>query len=242
MISGGELRKGIIIELDGALYQVVDYQHVKMKRTALARVKLRDLNARHTTERSFQSDDKLVRARLDSRPMQYLYNDGDLYHFMDVESFEQTEINHDRLGDALNYLKEGFTVEVSSYKGEVVDIELPVAVGLEVTATEPGFKGDTATAGTKPAKMETGISIQVPLFINKGDVIKVEMSYTELLIPEGGLYEFVYPTVVGPRYSNQSENDTYATDRWVQNPYTHEGEAPLYTFDIEVKIAEKWVN
>lgn len=181
MISGGELRKGIIIELDGTLYQVVGYQHVKMKRTALARVKLRDLSAGHTTERSFQSDDKLVRARLDSRQMQYLYNDEDVYHFMDVASFEQIEINRDRLGDTLNYLKEGFTVEVSSYKGEVVDIELPVAVGLEVTATEPGFKGDTATGGSKPATLETGLILQVPLFINEGDVIKVDTRTGEYL-------------------------------------------------------------
>jgi len=181
MISGGELRKGIIIELDGTLYQVVGYQHVKMKRTALARVKLRDLSAGHTTERSFQSDDKLVRARLDSRPMQYLYNDGGLYHFMDVASFEQIEINRDRLGNTLNYLKEGFTVEVSSYKGEVVDIELPVAVELEVTATEPGFKGDTATGGSKPATLETGLALQVPLFINEGDVIKVDTRTGEYL-------------------------------------------------------------
>jgi elongation factor P len=181
MISGGELRKGIIIELDGMLYQVVDYQHVKMKRTALARVKLRDLSAGHTTERSFQSNDKLVRAHLDSRPMQYLYNDGGLYHFMDVESFEQIEINRDRLGDVLNYLKEGFTVEVSSYKGEVVDIELPVAVELEVAATEPGFKGDTATGGSKPATLETGLTLQVPLFVNQGDVIKVDTRTGEYL-------------------------------------------------------------
>jgi len=114
MISGRELRKGIIIELDGTLYQVVDYQHVKMKRTALARVKLRDLTAGHTIERSFQSNDKLVRARLDTRPMQYLYNDGDIYHFMDTESFEQIEINRKRLGDVLNYLKESSTVEISN--------------------------------------------------------------------------------------------------------------------------------
>jgi len=181
MISGNELRKGIIIELDGTLYQVVGYQHVKMKRTALARVKLRDLAAGHTIERSFQSNDKLVRARLDSRPMQYLYNDGGLYHFMDTESFEQIEISRDRLGDVLNYLKEGFTVEVSSYKGEVVDIELPVAVELEITDTEPGFKGDTATGGSKPATLETGLNIQVPLFINEGDVIKVDTRTGEYL-------------------------------------------------------------
>jgi elongation factor P len=174
MISGGELRKGILIELDGKLYQVIDYQHVKMKRTALAKVKLRDINAGHTTERSFQSDEKLVRARLDSRSMQYLYNDGDLYYFMDEKSFEQISVNASQLGDSLNYLKEGTSVEVSSYKGEVVDIELPVAVELEVTKTEPGFKGDTATAGNKAAKLETGFTVQVPLFINEGDVIKVD--------------------------------------------------------------------
>jgi len=174
MISGSELRKGIIIELDDKLYQVVDYQHVKMKRTALAKVKLRDINAGHTIERSFQSGDKLVRARLDSRPMQYLYNDGDLYYFMDEKSFEQIDINREKLSDALNYLKEGVSVEVSSYKGEVIDIELPITVELEVTKTEPGFKGDTATAGSKPATLETGFTIQVPLFINKGDVIKVD--------------------------------------------------------------------
>ena len=181
MISGRELRKGIIIELDGTLYQVVEYQHIKMKRTALARVKLRDLTAGHTIERSFQSNDKLVRARLDTRPMQYLYNDGDIYHFMDTESFEQIEINRKRLGDVLNYLKESSTVEVSSYKDEIVDIELPVAVELGVIATEPGFKGDTATGGNKPATLETGFTIQVPLFINEGDIIKVDTRTGEYL-------------------------------------------------------------
>ena len=181
MISGRELRKGIIIELDGTLYQVVDYQHVKMKRTALARVKLRDLTAGHTIERSFQSNDKLVRARLDTRPMQYLYNDGDIYHFMDTESFEQIEINRKRLGDVLNYLKESSTVEVSSYKDEIVDIELPVAVELKVIATDPGFKGDTATGGNKPATLETGFTVQVPLFINEGDIIKVDTRTGEYL-------------------------------------------------------------
>ena len=174
MISGSELRKGIIIELDGKLYQVVDYQHIKMKRTALAKVKLRDINAGHTIERSFQTNEKLVRARLESRSMQYLYNDSNLYYFMDEESFEQIGINASQLGDTLNYLKEGVSVEVSSYKGEVVDIELPITVELEVTEAEPGFKGDTATAGSKLAKLETGVTLQVPLFVNKGDVLKID--------------------------------------------------------------------
>ena len=174
MINATELRKGVIIELEDKLYQVVDYQHVKMKRTALARVKLRDINAGHTVERTFQSDERLVRVRLESQQMQYLYNDGNLYYFMDQESFEQTPLTSSQLGDTLNYLKEGNSVEVSSYKGEIVGIELPITVELEVVETEPGFKGDTATAGTKPAKLETGITIQVPLFVNEGDVIKVD--------------------------------------------------------------------
>lgn len=174
MISGSELRKGVIIELEDKLYQVIDYQHIKMKRTALAKVKLRDISAGHTTERTFQSGEKLVRVRLDSRSMQYLYNDGELYYFMDEESFEQIALTTEQMSDALNYLKEGASVEVSSYKGEVLGIELPITVELEVTETEPGFKGDTATGGNKPAKLETGLTIQVPLFINEGDIIKVD--------------------------------------------------------------------
>lgn len=174
MISGSELRKGIIIELDGKLYQVIEYQHIKMKRTALARVKLRDVTGGHTIERTFQSNEKLVRARLDSRPMQYLYNDADLYYFMDEKSFEQISLNTNQLGSALNYLKEGVSVEISSYQDEVIGIELPITVELTVTETDPGFKGDTATGGNKSAKLETGFTIQVPLFINEGDVLKVD--------------------------------------------------------------------
>jgi len=174
MISGGELRKGITVELEGKVYQVIDYQHVKMKRTALARVKLRDVQGGHTIERTFQSNEKFTRARLDYRRMQYLYNDGDLYYFMDEESFEQMPLNASQLGDTISYLKEGISLEVSSYKGELVGVELPITVELSVTKTDPGFKGDTATAGNKPAKLETGITIQVPLFINEGDVIKVD--------------------------------------------------------------------
>jgi elongation factor P len=174
MINATELRKGVIIEFEGKLYQVIEHQHVKMKRTALAKVKLRDINAGHTIERSFSSDERLVRARLETQQMQYLYNDGDLYYFMDQETYEQIPFNKDQIADTLNYLKEGNSVEVSSYKDEIVDVALPITVELEVTETDPGFKGDTATAGTKPAKLETGLTIQVPLFINEGDVIKVD--------------------------------------------------------------------
>jgi len=174
MIGSGELRKGITIELDGKLYQVIDYQHVKMKRTALARLKLRDIRDGHTIEQTFQSSEKFVRARLDYRSMQYLYNDGGLYYFMDEENFEQMPISAEQLSETLNYLKEGMSVQVSSYKGELVGVELPITVELEVVDTEPGFKGNTATAGNKPAKLQTGVVIQVPLFINTGDIIKVD--------------------------------------------------------------------
>jgi len=174
MINSTELRKGIVIELNDKLYQVIEYKHIKMKRTALVRLKLRDIVGGHTIEQTFQSDDKFVQARLDYRSMQYLYNDGELYYFMDEENFEQIPLNASQLDDAVNYLKEGMSLELSSYKGEVIGIELPITVELEVSKTEPGFKGDTATAGTKPAKLETGITIQVPLFVNEGDVIKVD--------------------------------------------------------------------
>jgi len=175
MIASGELRKGITIELDGTLYQVLDYQHIKMGRgSAQVRLKLRDIQGGHTIERTFQASEKFTRARLDFRKMQYLYNDGNLYYFMDEENFEQIPLTTNQIGDVINYLKEGMSLEVSSYKGELIGVELPIAVELQVVETGPGFKGDTATAGTKPAELETGITIQVPLFINTGDVIRVD--------------------------------------------------------------------
>ena len=174
MISSGDLRKGITIELGGKIYQVIDYQHIKMKRTALARVKLRDIKDGHTTEQTFQTTEKFTRARLDYRSMQYLYNDGDLYYFMDNENFEQMPLTSEQLGDTVNYLKEGMSLEISSYKGELIGVELPITIELQVVDTGPGFKGDTATAGNKPATLESSITIQVPLFINKGDIVKVD--------------------------------------------------------------------
>jgi len=175
MLSSGELRKGITLELDGELYQVLDYQHIKIGRgSAVVRLKLRDIRAGHITERTFQASEKFTRARLDYRTMQYLYNDGDLYYFMDKENYEQLPLNASQLGNTLNYLKEGMSLEVASYKDELIGVELPITVELKVIDTGPGFKGDTATAGTKPATLETGITIQVPIFINTGDVIKVD--------------------------------------------------------------------
>jgi len=174
VINSGELKKGITIELEDKLYQVIELQRIKMKRTALVRLRLRDIRAGHTIEQTFQNTEKFVRARLDFRNMQYLYNDGNLYHFMDEETFEQITLNDSQLGDAIGYLKENMSLQVSSYKDEFVGVELPITIELQVTETDPGFKGDTAAAGNKPATLETGITIQVPLFINQGDVIKVD--------------------------------------------------------------------
>ena len=174
MVTGRELKKGNVIEMDGTLYQVLDYQHIKMKRIALLRMKLRDVRGGHTIERTFPSNEKLKLVRLDYRDMQFLYADGNLYHFMDNETYEQIAIDKAQLGDAVNYLKENDSARVSTYKEEVIGIELPAAVELEVVETEPGFKGNTATGGTKPATVETGIIVQVPLFVEKGTVIKVD--------------------------------------------------------------------
>jgi len=174
VINSNELRKGIIIELDGKLYQVIDTRHIKMKRTALNRLKLRDIRNGHTIEQTFQNTEKFVRARIDYRDMQYLYNDAGLYYFMDEETFEQVSLDTSQLGDTVNYLKEGMSLQISSYKDELIGVELPITVALQVTETGPSFKGDTATAGTKPATLETGIIIQVPTFVSEGDIIKVD--------------------------------------------------------------------
>lgn len=174
MINATDLRKGVLIEFEEKVWQVIDYQHVKMKRTALAKVKMKDITAGHTIERSFQSGEKLARVSLDTQQMQYLYSDGDLYYFMDQETYEQTPLEKKHLEDALPYLKENDVVELTSYKGEIIGVTLPLTVELKVTQTDPGFKGDTATAGTKSATLETGLEIQVPLFINEGDVLKID--------------------------------------------------------------------
>jgi elongation factor P len=174
MLDAGELRKGAAIELDGGIYQIIEYQHVKMQqRQPVVKLKLRDVRSGNVTERNFQSGDKVTPAFLEHRPVQYLYNDGDLYYFMDNESYEQIMLASAQIGDGTNYLKEGLTLEILTCKGDTVSIELPNSVELQVMETEPGFKGDRATAGTKPAKLETGVAIQVPLFINAGDIIKV---------------------------------------------------------------------
>jgi len=182
MISTSELKKGITIEMEGGLYSILDWQHIKMGRgSAQVRLKLRDIRGGHTIERTFQAGEKFVRARLDRRQVQFLYSDGDLYYFMDSENFEQSTLNSDLLGDALSYLKEGMSLEILSYEGEPISIEMPNSVELEISETGPAFKGDTATAGNKPANLETGITIQVPLFVNTGDVVRVDTRTGEYL-------------------------------------------------------------
>lgn len=182
MIDAGELKKGITIELDGLLYQVLDFQHIKIGRgSAQIRLKLRDLRGGHTTERSFQASEKFQRAFLDHRPVQYLYEDSGLFYFMDTETYDQMTLDKEKLGDVLGYLKEGANLELVIHDGETIGVELPVSVELQVAETGPGFKGNTASAGSKPAVMETGITIQVPFFINTGDTIKVDTRSGEYL-------------------------------------------------------------
>jgi elongation factor P len=174
MIDAGELRKGVVIELGGEIYQILEYQHVKMQqRQPVIKLKLRGVRSGNFVERNFQSGDKIATVFLEHRPVQYLYNDGHLYYFMDNETYEQLVLTAAQVGDDAKYLKEGLILEIVTCKGETIAIELPASVELRVAETEPGFKGDRATAGTKAAKLETGVTIQVPLFINTGDIIKV---------------------------------------------------------------------
>jgi elongation factor P len=174
MIDAGELRKGAVIELDGDIYQILEYQHVKMQqRQPVVKLKLRGVRNGNFIERNFQSGDKVATVFLEHRPVQYLYNDGHLYYFMDNESYEQFVLTPAQIGDDTKFLREGLSLEILTCKGNTVAIELPASVELRITETEPGFKGDRATAGTKPAKLETGAILQVPLFINTGDIIKI---------------------------------------------------------------------
>ncbi|MDD5094263.1 MAG: elongation factor P [Dehalococcoidia bacterium] len=175
MIDITEAKRGVTVELDGILYAVIDYQHIKMGRgSAQIRLKLRDVRAGHTTDRTFQSGERLKRADVEFSSAQYLYNDDDFYYFMDQETFDQVPLSGDQLGDGVNYMKEGMIVRISRYKGDAIGVELPITVDLEITETGPSFKGDTATAGSKPAVMETGITVQVPMFLVAGDRVRVD--------------------------------------------------------------------
>ena len=182
MISAGEFKNGITIEVDGEIYVIIDFQHVKPgKGAAFVRSKLKGIINGGVVERTFRPNEKMPRAHIDRKDMQYLYSDGELYHFMDPESFEQVAINASEVGDSLRFVKENETVKIMSHNGAVFGIEPAMFAELEVIYTEPGFKGDTATGATKPATVETGVVVQVPLFISVGEVLKVDTRAGEYL-------------------------------------------------------------
>jgi elongation factor P len=175
MISTGDLRKGVTIELDSELWQILDYHHIKMGRgSAQVRITLRNVKRGQTIERSFQAGTKWPRAQMENRPVQFLYRDGDDFHFMDTDTYDQFMLRGEQLGDATRFLKDGMTLDRTSYQGETIGVELPVTVDLRVATTEPGFAGDTAQGARKPATTETGLVVQVPLFVSEGDVIRVD--------------------------------------------------------------------
>jgi elongation factor P len=175
MIAAGDFKNGLTFEMDGQIYQVVEFQHVKPgKGAAFVRTKLKNIITGATVEKTFSPTDKMPKAHIERKDMQYLYNDGTLYYFMDTETYEQLPLSKESLGDSLTFVKENMTVKVLSHKGNVFGVEPPTFVELEVTETEPGYKGDTATGATKPAVVETGAAIKVPLFINVGDRVRID--------------------------------------------------------------------
>ena len=175
MISAGDFRNGITFEMEGNVFQIVEFQHVKPgKGAAFVRTKLKNVINGGVVEKTFRPTDKMPKAHIERKDMEYLYNDGELYYFMDQETYEQMPLNASQLGDALRFVKENMLVKILSYKGNVFGVEPPNFVELQVAETEPGVKGDTATGAQKPAILETGAQINVPLFIDQGDMIRVD--------------------------------------------------------------------
>ncbi|HIU02062.1 MAG TPA: elongation factor P [Candidatus Onthocola gallistercoris] len=182
MISAGDFRNGLTIEYEGNIYQVIEFQHVKPgKGAAFVRTKLKNIKSGGVVEKTFRPTEKCPPAHIDRKDMQYLYSDGDLFYFMDVETFDQIALNQDQIGDTLKFVKENDMVKILSHNGEVFAIEPPLFVELEITETEPGFKGDTSTGATKPATVETGALVYVPLFVEIGDKIKIDTRTGEYL-------------------------------------------------------------
>ena len=182
MISAGDFRNGVTIELEGNIFQIIEFQHVKPgKGAAFVRTKLKNIKSGGVVEKTFRPTEKCPTARIDRKDMQYLYNDGDLFYFMDNESYEQIAIAKDAIGDALKFVKENEMCKVCSHNGNVFAVEAPLFVELMITETEPGFKGDTATGATKPATVETGATVQVPLFVDHGETIKIDTRTGEYL-------------------------------------------------------------
>ena len=182
MISAGDFKNGITIELDGSVYQIIEFQHVKPgKGAAFVRTKLKNIKDGGVIERTFRPTEKCPTAHIDRIEMQYLYADGDLYNFMNTETFDQIALTKDAIGDAMKFVKENDMVKMLSYNGEIFSVEPPLFVELEVTETEPGFKGNTTTGATKPATVETGAEVAVPLFVNIGDKIQIDTRTGEYL-------------------------------------------------------------
>ena len=182
MISAGDFRNGVTIELEGNIYQIIEFQHVKPgKGAAFVRTKLKNIKSGGVVEKTFRPTEKCPTARIDRKDMQYLYADGDLFYFMDVETYDQIALDSASIGDALKFVKETEMVKMCSHNGNVFAVEPPLFVELEITETEPGFKGDTATGASKPATVETGAVVSVPLFVNQGDVIKIDTRTGEYL-------------------------------------------------------------
>lgn len=182
MISAGDFRNGVTLEMEGSVYQILEFQHVKPgKGAAFVRTKLKNVISGGVVEKTFRPTEKFPQARIDRVEMQYLYNDGDLFYFMNTETYDQIALNQDAVGDALKFVKDNEMVKICSHNGNVFSVEPPLFVELEVTDTEPGFKGDTATGATKPAIVETGAQISVPLFVNQGDRVKIDTRTGEYL-------------------------------------------------------------
>jgi elongation factor P len=175
MVSTGEIKRGMTIELEGILYQIVEFQHIKMGRgSAQVRMKLRNVRRGDLIEKTFQAGDRFARARMDHRSVQYQYHDGDLYHFMDTATFDQVALDATQLGEAVDYLTDGMVLTLNEYEGDPIGVEMPASIVLTVTSVEFGIKGDTATGATKPATCESGLKVNVPLFVQQGDKIKVD--------------------------------------------------------------------
>ena len=175
MVSAGEFRNGMTLEMEGNVYQVIEFQHVKPgKGAAFVRTKLKDIKNGGVVEKTFRPTEKFPTAHIERSDMQYLYSDGDFYHFMNVETYDQIQLTSDQIGDALKFVKENEMVKMCAHGGQIFSVEPPLFVELQITDTEPGFKGDTATGASKPAIVETGAQVMVPLFVNQGETIQID--------------------------------------------------------------------
>ena len=182
MVTAGDFKNGITLEMDNAIWQIIEFQHVKPgKGAAFVRTKLKNIISGGVVEKTFRPTEKFPKAHIDRKDMQYLYRDGDLFNFMDVETYDQIALNEDVVGDSLKFVKENEVVKICSHNGNVFSVEPPLFVELAITETEPGFKGDTAQGATKPATVETGAIVMVPLFVEQGDVLKIDTRSGEYL-------------------------------------------------------------